>query len=163
MARYYEKSERIEQIAKGLIAKHHTHTLGVARIACVMKRVDPEQEAKPPKSGRDGKRPKIAKARLIPAIYQLLTGRDFIIEVDERYWDLLSLEQQEALIDHALSHCERDAKGWYLRDHDVEEFRSILERHGFWRNGLEEFVTAASQRTLPFEPPRPKRAEPSLN
>lgn len=151
MARSYEESERVATIAKALIKKHHPHLKG-ASIAYVMKHVE-EGSDKTPKPGREGKHPKVATARAVPKLYLLLTGNDFVIEVDEFYWNFLSVEQQEAIVDHELTHCSRDEDGWYIRDHDVQEFRSILERHGFYMPNLEEFV-AAAQPHLPFDGPK---------
>lgn len=150
MARNYEESERIGQIAKALIKKYHEH-LKDAAIAYVMKTVEDDDD-KAPKPGRVGKHPKAGYARLVPKLYRLLAGYDFVIEIDEFYWNFLEVEQQEALVDHELSHCARDEDGWYIKDHDVEEFREILERHGFWKPSLEEFVNAA-QPHLPFDGP----------
>lgn len=150
MAREYEEDERIKAIATGLIVRHHGH-LAPARIAYVMKKRINECDRKPPKESRKGKGIMIARARLVPEIYRLLSGYDFIIEADEQLWDRLTLEQQEAVIDHELCHCARDDKGWYLRDHDVHEFREVLARHGLWEPRLEEFVAAAGvQKALPF-------------
>jgi hypothetical protein len=149
----YEQSERVEEIAKELITLHHPH-LQTARIAYLMKQADPD---KPPVIKRQGKHAKAGLARTVPALYYCLTGFDFIIEIREGWWDMLTLDQQTALVDHELCHCQRDDDGWYLVDHDVEEFRAILSRYGFWKDGLEQFVEAA-QKPLPFES-RPTRAE----
>ncbi len=142
----YQQDETIESMAKRLIAAHHPHLKGAA-IAYLMKLADPE--AKTP-AGRMGKRPKIASARGVPAAYRALTGFDFLIVADQKWWDRLDLAQHEAIIDHELMHCRRDEDGWYVADHDVEDFRAILERHGFYRAGLEEFCNAV-QMTLPME------------
>ncbi len=151
MAPQYAECNRIKRIAEDLIGRHHAD-LGPARIAYVMKERDRLAELKPLKEPRRGKQRKIARVRLVPEIYRLFADVDFIVEVDERLWDQLTLEQQEAVIDHELCHCARDDKGWYLRDHDVQEFREIVERHGLWQPRLEEFVAAApAQQPLPFE------------
>ena len=151
MGREYQESERIKGIAEGLIERHHRH-LGPARIAYVMKGRDREDNLAPPKEPREGKQRRVTRARLVPQLYRLLTGYDFIIEVDQILWDMLELGQQEAVIDHELCHCARDEKGWYLRDHDVQEFREILERHGFYHPKLEQFVSIGHQLKLTFEP-----------
>ncbi len=150
MPRDYEESEVVKRMATRMIEEHHEH-LRRARIAYVMKKVDEEKEPAPAKPGRFGKARKIARARLVPAMYCLLTGCDFIIEVDEEVWNRLSLEQHEAVIDHELCHCMKDEKGWYVRDHDVEEFRAIIDRHGFWKESLHEFAEASVyQMNLPL-------------
>lgn len=77
-------------------------------------------------------------------------GADFIILVGINQWLLLDEKQQEALVDHELCHCDADfdddgAPLWKLRGHDVEEFREIIERHGFWKPDLEEFGQVVQQ------------------
>lgn len=141
----YVQSDRIEEMAKRIIPLHHPHLLA-AKIAYLMKLADPD---KPPVIKRQGKRPHVGTARTVPALYYCLTGFDFIIEINEGWWDLLSLEQQEAVVDHELCHCKKDEDGWYLINHDVEDFAEILARHGLWHPRLEAFVAAAQQH-LPF-------------
>jgi hypothetical protein len=133
-----------------MINEHYAH-LKPAQIAYVMKQRDPDVDPKPPKQPRMGKQRMAARARLVPQLYRLLTGYDFIIEADEVLWDMLLLEQQEAVVDHELCHCARDENGWYIRDHDVQEFAEIIERHGLYHRKLEEFISAAHQQGLPFE------------
>ncbi len=146
----FKQDKIIKAAADRLIAANHAH-LKSASICYVMK-LDESGQDKPLKPPRDGKHRKIASARKVPALYLELTGFDFIILVDQKVWDRLSLEQQEAVVDHELCHCRYDEKGWYVADHDVQEFRAILERHGFWQDSLREFVEAAQQQKLPFEP-----------
>lgn len=154
MPRDYEQCERIESIAKRLIDGYHEH-LKPAKISYIMKTfTEAESFGKKKKRKveaaiRSGKHPRIACARLVSKLYHLITSLDFIVEVDEKRWDKLSIPQQEAVVDHELCHCRRDSKGFYLQDHDVEEFRVILERHGFWQPRIEEFM--AVQPKLPFD------------
>ena len=41
-------------------------------------------------------------------------------------------EQRRALIDHELSHCSFLDQVPEMRHHDIEEFKHIIERYGFW-------------------------------
>lgn len=150
MGSEYQQSDEVEQIAKRLIAGHHDH-LRHAQIAYLMKAIDPDKKLKLPVK-RVGKKSKAARAIHVPDLYHSLCGFDFVLAVDELFWRFLTIEQREALIDHELCHFAHDEDGWYIKDHDVEEFRDVLERHGFWRPELEQFVAAApEQKSLPFK------------
>ena len=153
MAVEYEVSERIEQVAKELIGLYHPHLAG-AKIAYMMKKAPEEKDGKvaPQKQRRMGKKGVMGVARTVPALYYALTGFDFVIEIDEIFWDILDLDQQTALVDHELCHCVMDEKGFYVRDYDVEEFVAIVKRHGNWKHELEAMFEAMQMR-LPFETP----------
>jgi hypothetical protein len=149
-AEKFQHSDEVELIAKTLVADNHEH-LRVAAIAYLMKKLDPDKEAKLPKR-REGKKGAMARAISTPQLWHALCGFDFVLVVDELYWRLLGPEQKVALVDHELCHFALDEDGWYVRDHDVEEFKAILERHGFWRQDLQDFVLAAPiQRELPLD------------
>lgn len=89
-----------------------------------------------------------------------LHGFDFVIMLNFEAWNNaeFSHAQQEALIDHELTHCqpvlddmiqrtdEANNRLWRLRRHDVEEFVEIAERHGMWRHQLEALAKAAIEK-----------------
>lgn len=79
---------------------------------------------------------------------------DFIMLIDRNIWAGLDLRQKLALVDHELCHMAQatDADGaprfnqvtgepiWVIRGHDVEEFGSVVERHGLWNDDLLTFA-----------------------
>lgn len=75
---------------------------------------------------------------------------DYLIVVMLDQWAAWTPKQKEIVLDHELTHCSgRNERGlWALRDHDVEEFTEILERHGAWTPRLDKFVAAARQLPL---------------
>ncbi len=148
MAAEYQKSDRLKNLGEDLVALNHPH-LSTAKIAYLMKEA-PEDSTGPKTPARLGKHPKMASARTVPPLYRALYPYDFIIDVDEVYWDILDLDQQNALMDHELSYCAMDDKGWYIKDHDVEEFIAIIQRHGCWNNNLQA-LRDAYQMILPFD------------
>lgn len=148
MQKDYEKSNRLENLGADLIAQHHSH-LKTANIAYLMKTA-PEDSAGPKPPSRLGKHPKMASVRTVPPLYRALCPYDFIVDVHEVYWDVLDLEQQSALMDHELSHCATDGKGWYVKDHDIEEFIGVIQRNGCWNSNLEA-LKEAYQMIFPFE------------
>jgi len=148
MPREIEHSKRIKEIAETLIPQYHMH-LSHAKIAFLMKKA-PENSSGPNPSKRARIRRAMATASACSHKMNILSGYDFILEVDEVYWDVLTLDQQMALIDHELSHMMKDEDGFYCADHDVEEFISIVERHGAWDRGLEA-MHGVMQVVLPFE------------
>lgn len=71
----------------------------------------------------------------------------FVLEIAADIWTHLTERQREALVDHELTHftIEMDDNVGLVRGlkaHDVEEFRSIAERHGAWKPDLAEFAEA---------------------
>ena len=76
-----------------------------------------------------------ATARCVPDVFQFLLSREDeglegIVEVYDGDWDQ-GEEWQEYLLDHELCHFAVSPKSGklYLIDHDVTDFRAVLERH----------------------------------
>jgi hypothetical protein len=91
----------------------------------------------------EGKRIELGRARKVSKIVRLLTDTDFIISLNWLMWQQLDDAQQKALLDHELTHCvpdinaKGDMVGWKIRKHDVEDFVSVIDRHGLWTRDLE--------------------------
>jgi len=137
----------VEQIATRLILEYHPHLIP-ARILYLF------TDAARSKAGRVV----LGSAKRLSALEQFLTREDeedaqtaydFIILMSSEEWQLLTPTQREALVDHELMHCTVGKNGWALRGHDVEEFREIIERHGFWKQDLQQFADAVEQLRLP--------------
>lgn len=80
----------------------------------------------------------LGKAMKVSDREKALVDLDFIIWVAYGYWMNRPSEFRMALIDHELCHCDYDEheEKASLRGHDFEEFVEIIERHGFWNQGL---------------------------
>ena len=131
----YKESGRIKDMAGKLIKKHHAHLEGVP-IAYVLKE---GEVGKKIVETLKGKKATIVKARKQSELNLYLTGYDFVVETNERLWDLLSVEAQEACLDTALCHMKHDSeKGFYLMDTPIQTFPEIVERHGLWNQDLKE-------------------------
>lgn len=147
----YQEAASARAIGERLINEHHPH-LRHAVIAWLLRPAAENAEAKPP--SRSGKKIKLATASVFTAknraavelLDVLSAAPDFVIAIQELYWDRLTLEQQEAVVDHELCHLRRDEDGWYLADHDVHEFRAVVERHGLYISDLEEFAASIEER-----------------
>ncbi len=137
----YDFNEEAQRMGERIIEEWHPH-LKDAKIAYITKEGKEADQTKP---SRGGKAIKLGSASALTDKYRLLASEDyvFVIEIQGKYWDRLSLEQQEALIDHELTHCRKDADGYYVADHDLEEFRSILRRRGFWKPDIQAFCEEA--------------------
>lgn len=138
----YEFNAEAKRVAENIIDNWHPHLRDI-KIAYIFKGEETDAVPTPVKAGKSVK---YAQASLVPEKYQLLAIDDFkfVIEFSRPIWDRLSLQHQEALIDHELCHCRWTPEdGCYMADHDVEEFRQILTRHGFWRESLKRFIEAA--------------------
>jgi len=70
--------------------------------------------------------------------------------VNLEVWNNAIPAWREALLDHELSHCDctQDKAGnkkWNIVDHDVQEFVSVVRRHGLWEADLQKLMIAARQ------------------
>ena len=96
-----------------------------------------------------------------------LAAYDFIILLRQAWWTSRETTdgQRRALMDHELCHAtvrldertgdpvrdERKRLVFRMRKHDVEEFTSIVERHGIYKGDLERMYAAMILRAEPFK------------
>ena len=86
---------------------------------------------------------------------------DFLMTIDQVWWDEASAIDRDALVWHELCHVQqeidkngelafdRDGNPKYaLRDHDVAAFNSEVERYGAWSSDLQSFIAAAENNRL---------------
>lgn len=142
MPRIFDEAEAVESIAKGLIANYHPH-LAEARILYAY--VD--------KASKKGGRELLGKVQKVSGWQEWALEKDFFILVPLDKWNDLTEAQRTALVDHLLERCageEQDDNSmrWMVRDPDVQEFTSILRRHGVWHSDLVDFVSVAQEINL---------------
>ena len=138
--KYTEAPSSVIHTAEQLINQYHPH-LHDARIAFVMRKEAPVTNG----------RTTMAKASKVTPLNQVLIEYDFLIWIAEDTWTSVTADQREALIDHELMHCAGNSdEGWYMRQHDIEEFNAIIERHGMWRKDLVRMANAVRQLRVPF-------------
>lgn len=148
------RAAEAKQIANELIAEVHQH-LRTARILYLFT----TQHSKNHDKVVLGKTQKLsAMLRFLSSALEFENesvedGFDFIITFDVAEWKDLTDAQRRALVDHELCHCAVSDTGWRVRAHDVEEFRAVIERHGFWKYDLKAFGETAQQLPL-IEPER---------
>lgn len=146
MSQELSRAHEPESIAENLISEAHEH-LADARIAYLF------TQAKPVSRGRLV----LAKASRPSAVAAYLSASakvgptDFVVVFSEPYWNELSEKARAALVDHELCHFGRDEGEWVVYGHDLEEFASVIRRHGLWRPEVEKFVGELAQLNL-FEP-----------
>jgi len=152
-AKIWEAVEARE-IAEELIPKHHTRLvdhpiLGDARLLYLFT----------DRKRKKGNRVTLGTAAKLPALQRYLSRSSphnsaseahFILLFSYLEWELLDEEQQVALVDHELCHCTvrtgKDFKSrWAIREHDVEEFAEVIQRHGLWKSDLAEMGQAMQQ------------------
>jgi predicted metallopeptidase len=83
-------------------------------------------------------------------LYSKIDGEQdafFLIQVVVPNWETFEPRQQVAVLDHEICHIDyNDEKDSYaLRDHTVQEFPEIVERHGAYHPSLEYFYEALSR------------------
>ena len=144
MSKIYGMFESGESLAQKLIPNYHPE-LATARIKYIC--VDKASA----KSGR----PVMGKVRKVSGSLEFLLEADFLIEVALDVWNELEPTRRTAMMDHLLERCygEEDEESgemtWRVREPDVQEFASILQRHGVWTEELNGFVSIAQK--LPAE------------
>lgn len=138
MSKEYGLSEAVEAMAQQAIPMFHPH-LATARITYLF--VD--------KGSMKAGKPVLGKVKKVTGSLEFLLEKDFLVEVALDFWNDLSDTQRHALVDHLLERCfgeEDEDSGemvWSVREPDVQEFSSILRRHGAWNEGLAGFVSVA--------------------
>lgn len=98
-------------------------------------------------------------------VFDWLLGRflgrypDYLMVLEDGWWEAASPRQREILIYHELCHCVQkvDQYGeprfdretgkpiWGLQAHDVEEFNAVVSRYGAWTPEIVAFVAAAQE------------------
>lgn len=127
--------------------KHHLE-IKQARIALAWRK-----KYKPDKDGHLV----LGKCQKVTDIVKELAPYDFVILLNKEVWNdpEFGQKRQRALLDHELCHAaavynksgkqKKDIRGRFvfrMRDHEIEEFREIVERHGCYKKDLELFAEA---------------------
>lgn len=143
MPKLYGTAEQVEEIAQRLIPTYHPE-LATARMAYIF--VDVASK----KNGR----PVLGKAGKVTGKWEFMVEKDFVIEVALDEWNNMDNRKREALVDHLLENCtgeEDETNGdmkWKMRTPDIQEFTSILNRHGAWNDELAGLVEVAQRLNL---------------
>jgi len=145
-----EASASVIEMAKELIDEFHPH-LKEARIGFIFR------DEAPVSRGNYT----LGKATKVSERMKVLIDLDFVIWIAEDVWEKLDTERRRALIDHELCHCRYDpADGASIRNHDVEEFVDVVERHGFWSCDLLRLESIAKgQKQLKLDLGQEQRGE----
>ena len=127
----FDPAEEVEKIAKKLLPKYHSHLVN-AKIAYLF--INKAMKSKGVEV--------VATAAKISKKQHALCGYHFLITTAYPTWNELSDKQKLAVVDHELEHCfvEDDEKTgepkYSILPHDVEEFGSIIKRHGLYTTNL---------------------------
>lgn len=133
---YYFKlrqNDEAKEIAEGMIPKFHRH-LTAADIGYffVKKAVDADE---------DMTGDVVAKVKKAPPHIRHFQGMDFMIFFYDGYWEVMNKFQRRAVVDHELEHCWIDDGTWEIRDHDLIEFRSIINRHPHFNASFAKLIS----------------------
>lgn len=151
----YRPAPAVERIARKLIAEHHDHLDGW-RIDYVFRSTHANKGGRAV-AGTARKMSGLNAYLATPEASELGGDVDpfFVIEIAEDFWAEFDANQRRALVDHELSHCqiEWDDAGekasLVIVGHDLEEFRSIVERHGLWSPDLEAMARTMAEAPTP--------------
>ena len=129
----------VESMAKKLIGKYHGF-LREAKISYVFKDAT---------WNKDGK-PCAGEVKLMSPYVHVLTGFDFGVIINYKYWLQLDTKLREAILDHLLSSCtaDEDKEGnfkWKKAKPSVNEFPEVIERHGAYTEDLKNLDDALAE------------------
>jgi hypothetical protein len=145
MATVYENAEAVESIAQGFIPNYHPD-LATAKFRYVFRE----------KAGKKGGKTVLGTVKKAGDLIKFMTEFDYIMEVALDTWNELDETKRAALVDHLLERCygeEDEDSGemrWKTREPDVQEFTSILRRHGAWNEDLVNFVSVGQSIDLSY-------------
>lgn len=137
-----DADDTVGAIAAGLIPNFHPH-LADARMWFLF-----VSEA-----SKKGGHELLGRVRKVSGLLQHVMDKDFLIEIPSPKWQELEADGRTALVDHCLERClgeedEKNGMKWSLREPEVQEFASILDRHGAWHKGLAGFVAVSKRVNL---------------
>jgi hypothetical protein len=149
----FSNAPEVKEIATRYINEHHSHLANVLIIYLFNAKTII-------KKGKE----QLGEAKLVSGLNAYLATRDmeerpeqlFVMTISKSAWDLLEDNQpaREALIDHELSHMDRDLETGALsiNPHDVEEFFDVVRRHGPWMRDIQNLIDAAKNARTPMLP-----------
>lgn len=156
----FDKHPEAEQIAESIIPQYHPHLVGV-KICYLLKITPPPKKKK--KADNEASKPKkkitMAYTKKVSAQTNVIGDKDytFLIVFDYNVWQNISDAGRLALVDHELCHCGMSEEGEYLIPHDVEEFKAVIDRHGFWKSDVKNFAQSVLE-AVPGEVPNEQEA-----
>ena len=121
MGKYRKASDEVVRIAEYAISMWHEE-LGEARIGLLFRDEAPVTDG----------RITLGAAKKVSDDMKPYMPYDFVIWVAGDYWGRLDEKQKQSLIDHELCHCSMLGGKIAMRQHDINEFVDVLERHGVW-------------------------------
>ncbi len=153
MAAKFKRAKDAQEISVGLIAEYHKHLIDLnvrVEFAFVNETI------------KKGGKERLGECRKVGghAAYLASGGSDrfddpqdsfFLITLWWQGWQNLTPDQKIALIDHELCHAYAYEDGetgevkLKILPHDIEEFNSIVSRHGCWLDDLQMFIFAARE------------------
>lgn len=119
-----EASQSVLSLATELVREFHTELIH-ANILFIHRS----------EAANSGGRTVLGKAAKISAPMKvLLDDADFLIWISKKDWEAASEGFRRPLLDHLLEHCTTDINDdeYVLRNPEINEFRSIIDRHGLW-------------------------------
>lgn len=138
MAKEYSSAETVEQLASGLIPNFHPELVNARIMYCFTNT-----------ASKRGGVEILGKVKKLSGFTEWALERDFVVEVAADRWNELGPTQRTALVDHLLERCtaeEDDQNGsmkYSMREPEVNEFATILERHGAWNDSLKNLINVA--------------------
>lgn len=95
-------------------------------------------------------KPELGKITQAQGLLRYLADVDYVLQVNWTIWKDLSPKASLALIDHLLetAYADPESGTWKIRDPDICEFVSIIDRWGSWSDELSQAGHAMEQLKL---------------
>jgi len=132
----YLMAQEVKEMAEALIPKEHPH-LAKATIVYLFRKGDWKSKGATV----------YGCAEKAPEKWRHISNCDFVITINFDVWNGSLENIRKALLDHELTHCIEviDNEGfakWAIQPHVIEDFPSIIRKHGLWTEGLRAMVDA---------------------
>jgi hypothetical protein len=137
-------ADEVEKIAKPIITAHHPHLLGCE----IRYHFRSKAQVKAGRTTLGTMRVVKGEAAMMALnLTESVDAQLFVMVIAEPEWEVMQPHIREALVDHELCHAgvETDSKGirkYVSVGHDLEEFGSIIKRHGLWQEQHAKFIAA---------------------
>lgn len=131
----------VEVVAQPIINKYHKH-IKRAKIAYIFRRAI---------KGVGDRHVELGRMSRMTDKFKLFADYDFVMEISWKHWKSMKDKTRQALVDHELCHCgskvdlKTGKETFHIIHHDLEEFKCIVERYGFWSNNLKSFAEAVKR------------------
>ncbi len=142
----YKLAPELNNPVRQVIKEYHPH-LSDAKMACLFRCGEWKNKG----------RTVLGKAVVAPLLWQVLSGYELVLVINEVVYGSLNDKGKTALLDHELSRFSEPVAGregslsYSIQDHDVKEFSAVVKRHNVCFSNLRAIEADGSCQLSMFE------------